>query len=178
MNSKIHFFDRLSFRQVKYTILIALGLGLLLTVMQIGLDYFYERKSIKIQMQTIMSVYEQSAARIAYNLNHTLAQEFVDGLTKYPAITHAEIIDDGGQNLAVSFKAKTRNSSWLHKLWGSEEVYRQPLKLGTIEQSLGEMTIKVDPFIATANFRQRAGLLFISGFIRSFILLHRKVGFL
>jgi hypothetical protein len=76
--------QRLSFKQASLTVLVAFILGTALSLIQVGVDYTSEDASINREINALMEVSHNPAARIAYNIDAELAQELVLGLFRPP----------------------------------------------------------------------------------------------
>ena len=86
----ISFSERLPFRQASLAVLIAFGLGTLLSLIQMGVDYASEEASIDREMRRLLEIVHNPAPRIAYNIDVEMAQELVEGLLQSPAVIRAE----------------------------------------------------------------------------------------
>jgi uncharacterized membrane protein YjdF len=71
----IKFTNRLSYKQARLTVLVGFILGMLLSLLQIGIDYASEDASINREIQSLLEISHNPASRIAYNIDAELAQE-------------------------------------------------------------------------------------------------------
>lgn len=72
--------SRLSFRQARNTVIIALLLGLTFSLVQITSDLFRERESVERTVQQALETLEAPAIKAAYNVDRDLAGNVVDSL--------------------------------------------------------------------------------------------------
>ncbi|WP_414602896.1 ATP-binding protein [Pseudomonas nitroreducens] len=164
---------RLSFKQASLTVLVAFILGTLLSLIQVGVDYASQDASINREVRALLDVSHNPAARIAYNIDAELAQELVVGLLRSPAVIRAEIIDNAGVPLASADRppAESHLRGLSDFLFGQQRTYEEPLFVEHAPaESLGVLRLEIDTFVFGNDFLRRAGMTFISGFIRSLML--------
>lgn len=164
---------RLSFKQASLTVLVAFLLGTLLSLIQVGVDYASQDASINREVRALLDVSHNPAARIAYNIDAELAQELVVGLLRSPAVIRAEIIDNAGVPLASANRpqAESHLRGISDFLFGEQRTYEEPLFVDHAPaESLGVLRLEIDTFVFGNDFLRRAGMTFISGFVRSLLL--------
>ncbi|KAF1068367.1 MAG: Signal transduction histidine-protein kinase BarA [Pseudomonas citronellolis] len=164
---------RLSFKQASLTVMVAFILGMLLSLIQVGINYASQDASINRDVRALLDVSHNPAARIAYNIDAELAQELVIGLLRSPAVIRAEIIDSSGVALGSSSRpsAESRLRGLSDFLFGHMRVYEEPLYIDHEPgETLGALRLEIDTFVFGNDFLRRAGLTLISGFIRSLLL--------
>ncbi|PJI49954.1 MAG: hybrid sensor histidine kinase/response regulator [Pseudomonas sp.] len=164
---------RLSFKQASLTVLVAFILGTLLSLIQVGVDYASQDASINREVRALLDVSHNPAARIAYNIDAELAQELVVGLLRSPAVIRAEIIDNAGVPLASAERppAESHLRGLSDFLFGEQRSYEEPLFVEHAPaESLGVLRLEIDTFVFGNDFLRRAGMTFISGFVRSLML--------
>nr|WP_294981084.1 ATP-binding protein [uncultured Pseudomonas sp.] len=164
---------RLSFKQASLTVLVAFLLGTLLSLVQVAVDYASQDASINREVRALLDVSHNPAARIAYNIDAELAQELVVGLLRSPAVIRAEIIDNAGTPLARASRplAESHLRELSDFLFGEQRSYEEPLFVDHApSESLGVLRLEIDTFVFGNDFLRRAGMTFISGFIRSLLL--------
>ena len=64
----IKFTNRLSYKQARLTVLVGFILGMLLSLLQIGIDYASEDASINREILSLLEISHSPASRIAYNI--------------------------------------------------------------------------------------------------------------
>ncbi|MGH8352743.1 MAG: response regulator [Pseudomonas sp.] len=164
---------RLSFKQAGLTVLVAFILGTLLSVIQVAVDYASEDASINREIQALLEISHNPAARIAYNIDAELAQELVLGLLRSPAVMRAEIIDNSGMILASVNRPRSESDYRVFSdyLFGESRQFEDPLFVAYApHETLGLLRLEVDTFAFGSPFLKRALLTLLSGFARSLLL--------
>ncbi|MDG9930365.1 MULTISPECIES: response regulator [unclassified Pseudomonas] len=164
---------RLSYKQAKLTVLVAFILGTLLSLIQVGLDYASEDASIDREIQSLLEISHNPAARISYNIDAELAQELVLGLLRSPAVMRAEIIDNSGLVLASVDRppVESRYRMFSDFLFGERRLFEDPLFVSHApDESLGVLRLEVDTYAFGSHFLRRALLTMMTGFARSLLL--------
>ncbi|GEM_PF-826907 len=163
---------RLSFKQMRNTVLIALTIGFLLSCMQILHDYSNVERESRGLVDQVLNTLQQPAAEAAYGLDETLAKRVTDGLFEYRPIYFAEIRDDFGNVLAREERAKTKDKhEWLTNLiFDDISETPHPLILDGQEKVVGEIRVKVDRYVMAADFIERSKLVILMGVIRNIAL--------
>ena len=94
--------NRLSFKQARLAVLIAISLGLLFGAVQIAFDFKNEQTRIDTSILQFLSTVRQSASQAAYGLEETLAKRVLSGLFQNKSIVRAEISLDLGGHIATA----------------------------------------------------------------------------
>jgi signal transduction histidine kinase/CheY-like chemotaxis protein len=164
---------RLSYKQARVTVLLALALGTLFSLLQVSLDYVNEDAKIDSEMHALLEVSRNPATRIAYNIDAELAHELALGLLASPAIIQAEILDNSGTILASVKRAPQDHSFRFISdyLFGQERPFQLSLYANRdARQTLGELNLKVDTFAYGLPFLGRAVFTLASGFAQTLLL--------
>ena len=169
---QVTFRHRLSYRQARNTVLIALFLGIVLSVMQISYDLFNEQKGFESTISQVIGLLKESAGEAVYNVDERLAEKVVSGLFEYQPIRKAKITDDMGTVLSHKLRSpETGHLEWLVKiLFGGERDYRVPLYHGSLKKALGRLDITVDTYIVASNFIKRSIVSIVISVILAFAL--------
>ncbi|MCU1716147.1 response regulator [Pseudomonas sp. 5P_3.1_Bac2] len=165
--------QRLSFKQARLTVLVAFILGTALSFIQVAIDYASEDAGINREINALLDISHNPAARIAYNIDAELAQELVLGLLRSPAVIRAEISDANQIALArVSRPAQSsRYRAISDYLFGERRYFATPLYVSHAPQeALGKLSLEVDTYVFGNHFLRRATLTLITGFTRSLLL--------
>lgn len=164
---------RLSFKQARLTVLVGFILGIMLSLLQIAIDYASENAAIDREIQSVLDISHNPASRIAYNLDSELAQELVLGLLRSPAITAAHISDNDKNVLAAMREQPDsgRYRALSDFLFGATRSFDDRLYFNHLpEQTIGVLHLEVDTYPFGSRFLHRAEVTLISGFARSFLL--------
>lgn len=165
--------QRLSFKQASLTVLVAFILGTALSVFQVGTDYASEDASIDREINALMEISHNPAARIAYNIDAELAQELVLGLLRSPAVISAQIIDNNQLNLASVSRPAMQSPYRLLSdfIFGERRHFETALFVShSPAESLGTLSLEVDTYAFGSHFLRRSLLTFVTGFARSLLL--------
>jgi signal transduction histidine kinase/ActR/RegA family two-component response regulator len=169
----IKFTNRLSYKQARLTVLVGFILGMLLSLLQIGIDYASEDASINREILSLLEISHNPASRIAYNIDAELAQELTLGLLRSPAIIGARLIDNNG-NVLANVKRPGLQSGYRvisDLLFGAERQFEDRLYLDHLpSESLGTLQLDVDTYSFGYRFLRRAEVTLLNGFARSLIL--------
>ncbi len=179
--SKFKLRDRLSYKQAKATVAIALVLGMIFSFFQIYLDFYRQEESLESTVNQVLNIIEQSASQAAYSLDREFATELINGLFEYKPIYEASIKSDLGDILSRIEGSK--ENGWLRPLtdsiFGQDREYNIMLKIlpppvsfsemGKII-AVGELTVKVDTYPIGIEFIRRSLIVFFSGMFRNLIL--------
>lgn len=165
--------QRLSFKQAGLTVLVAFILGTALSLIQVGIDYASEDASINREINALMEISHNPAARIAYNIDAELAQELVLGLLRSPALISAQIIDNNQMTLAsVSRPAmESRYRVLSDFMFGQRRHFETALFVShSPDEALGRLSLEVDTYAFGSHFLKRSLLTLLTGFARSLLL--------
>ncbi len=165
--------DRLSYKQVRYTVSVAFILGLVFSAFQVTHDYKTQDKSIDNAIEAYLDISKAPASRIAYNLDEELAIELVNGLIESPLILSAIITDSDKQLLAKagSNEQPENQSQFTDLFFGTTRTYRQPLSVPyDLEEDLGTLSIIADTRPSGQEFLDRSILTLVFGVIRTLLL--------
>ncbi|WP_339524634.1 response regulator [Pseudomonas sp. EA_35y_Pfl2_R111] len=165
--------QRLSFKQAGLTVLVAFILGTALSLMQVGIDYASEDASIDREINALMEISHNPAARIAYNIDAELAQELVLGLLRSPAVISAQITDNNQLTLAsVSRPAmESRYRVLSDFIFGQRRYFETALFVShSPSEALGKLSLEVDTYAFGSHFLRRSLLTLLTGFARSLLL--------
>lgn len=171
---RVAFQNKISTKLAKQTVVIAFFVGLLLSSLQVYLDYQEHEKSLAHAIDQMVEVSYGSATRSVRTLDANLATEVVNGLLHYEFIQSAEIIDDLGTRLAKANQTDDIDISpnvltkWL--VTNQSEYVRQ-LKVGDGQNAnFGELKLFIDWNVALAPFYNRLVYVISGGVIRNMLL--------
>lgn len=167
----VDFFQRIAFRLTRSTVVIAFVLGIVLSAIQVFIDFKKQQSTIDNSVEEIFNVAEKNATRIAYQLDDNYAQELIEGLKKYNILFAARLLDDRQATLAeFNNDIQYHNVSAItHALVGHTSVYRFPLsnKTGPL---IGYLELTTNNHAALLPFYNRAAYVFWAGLVRNLIL--------
>lgn len=178
--NRIPVHQRISFKLARAALLIALSVGVLVSIVQVYLDYAGHRQEVAAIVTRILNAADPPAQRSILTLDTFLAQEVVNGLINYEFIANATIQDELGNVLAnVSQPRRESSTRWLTTSLGDEfERFEVQLNVSNpSQQKAGRLTLVVDTDRAYSPFYQRALIVLTSGLLRNFIVVMLFLGF-
>ena len=167
------FFKGISFRLATVGLLLALGLGVLMSSIHLYIDFSQHDENLKTQVETIIEVATPPATRAVHTLDSDLAKEVVGGLLVYDFIDHVSILDELGEVLAQKAEPQEQKVSyWFTSLFfnNAREYSAQLILPGYNRSVTGELRIQVDVDQAMAPFFQRSLIIVGFGFFRNVVL--------
>jgi len=177
------FSKRLSYRQAKWAVLIALVLGILSSCLQVYLDYFSAQKEFSINIEQAIKTVKQQALFAAFTHNKALAEKVVQGLFHYHFMHRVELLDENKELLAIKERALEETGwRWVSEvIFGDNQRYDIPLFIQTTN-SFAVLKITIDTHVLAKGFIDRAIFVLIAGIARNLLsvvillwLFHRLV---
>ncbi len=162
----------LSYQQTKYTVIVAFIIGVTLSSIQIYIDYFAEQSQTRESVNNALATAHSAAFHAAFNIDESGALQITRGLVSNHPIIKATIVDDFGDVLGTAENNSHPNTTVLYSwIFGPLETITSELKNPSIhDQSVGQLSIVVDPSLTAESFMQRSIVVFMAGFIRNIIL--------
>jgi methyl-accepting chemotaxis protein len=165
--------NQLSIKLERSSVYVAFLIGLLLSSLQVVIDYHDQDVLIDQTIEQIMVAARPPAIRAVNTLDKRLAREVVEGLLKYSFIEQATIEDELSEQLAqATSEFRPSKTQWLTGTFTSaSKSYHTLLKYsGNTALKPGLMTLKINMDSALAPFYHRSQLVFFSGLARNFFL--------
>ncbi|MFT5541489.1 MAG: diguanylate cyclase (GGDEF)-like protein [Glaciecola sp.] len=162
--------DSLSYTLAKNSVLVTLIVGLSLSFIQIGVDYVREQDAIEKFALEILAANQFAAADATFHLDSPAAEEVAKGILQYHDITKVTITNESGKILAQrsSSNPLEAEDSQSYELFGEIKIFNQPLSRSG--ENIGNLTIYIDPILASQGFLDRSLLVLFSGLIRNILL--------
>ncbi len=164
----------ISFQLTKLGVAVALALGVLVSMVQISLDFMEASSELDHSIEQTLASVKHSATLAAHELDQKLAKQVVDGLLIYRHFALAVIADEHGQILAES----VRDQPGVHHLLAELliDVPQKSFQATLISEvdnqtTIGSLVATVDRRIALSGFFARSYFLFGSGVARNLILM-------
>jgi signal transduction histidine kinase len=185
---------RLSYRQARLTILVAVGLGILFSSVEFFLDLSREIGRLEANVQQTLDVVAPGAAAAARATDRNAARSITGALLRNPPfhIFRAEIVDDYGIRIASQSRPQERSRlDWLvDRTFGPSRTFRYPLfprdRAAVIQRvdakpadaldsaalppSLGSLVVSLDHHVVMNNFVRRWLIQFSSEVFRMSLL--------
>lgn len=169
--SKRPFTHSLSYTLAKNSVYVTLIVGLLLSFIQIAVDFGREQEAIEKLASEILAANQFAAADATYHLDASAAEEVAKGILQYKAITSVTITNENSEVLAqLNADPLARSQlSQKYEIFGDIKTFSQTLYLKSGE-FIGYLTIDIDPVLASTGFFDRSLLVLISGLVRNILL--------
>ena len=169
--SKRPFTDSLSYTLTKNSVFVTLVVGFLLSCIQIGLDFVREQDAIEQFASEILAANQFAAADASFHLDSPAAEEVAKGILQYHSIISATITNESHDVLAqlTSIAGEEQKISEGYEIFGKTKRFDQPLYFKSGE-NIGNLTIYIDPALASEGFVDRSVLVILSGLVRNILL--------
>ncbi|WP_086932658.1 EAL domain-containing protein [Agarilytica rhodophyticola] len=166
------FAQGISFRLAKVGVVIAFIVGILMSAVQMYIDYQVQSTEITSLISRITEVSTPPAVRAVHTLDDKLAREVATGLMRYDFIIAVTIEDEEANELASASKPRQEsNTHWFTQFFTDDlKLYSSSLFIPGEVNVSGHMLFVVDLDIAYRPFYQQSVVLISSGLIRSFFL--------
>lgn len=174
--SNIKFTDGLSYKQARLTIFVAMILGILVSLRQVGTDLVDTRNEIKTTVMAIITSNISAAAHITQSIDSELARELAEGMIKHPSITRVFLVDSFNDVIGAAEEPydPLEQSKMVEFLFDKPYQLSQALinpytadpEVGT----LGQLVVIVDSHDAGTHFIHNAMWTFIATFVQTLIL--------
>lgn len=162
--------SRLARRQVRLVLVVALGVGWLLSALQIAVDYRAYRDSLTTQLDQLATTTLSTAAAAAWQLDGQLARVVCEGLTAHPAIDGCVLRLPGPLSLGETRVEPA--TTWLplsDGLFGGRQRRELPLRHEG-PQAIGRLALDLNPASAVNDFSRRVLTHLLTGTLRALVL--------
>lgn len=164
----------LAWRHTRLTLLAAVLLGVLLSLVLILVDLQQTRSNIHHRMEELLLTTSNAATQAAYTLDATLAEEVLGGLFAVQSLVYGQLLTERDRVLAEKDRRADHPHSFFDHLLGRELVFTQSLiwnNIYTGEQlPVGQLQIRVNGGVAGADFFRRVLWELVFGVIRNVLL--------
>ena len=166
------FFQGISFRLAQVGVVIALLVGIIMSAIQIYIDFQLQSAEIHRLITRITQVSTPPAARAVHTLDNMLANEVALGLMRHDFIIAVTIEDELGNELAASSKLRMRsNTIWFTKQFTQDlRLFKSSLSIPGHDNVSGHLSFVADMDTAYQAFYQHSAVIISIGLIRSFFL--------
>lgn len=162
---------RLSYQQAKWSLMLVLLLGSIVSIAQIMIDWQHERRNVDARFQRIISILKDPATQAAYSLDRQLGAQVISGLMIDDAIFEAELQDDLGAVIARQRQALSDDYlGWLTELLIGRIIYFSTPLVVEPDLRVGQVNVWVDGAIITSDFVSRSIRVLLFGLVRNLVL--------
>jgi diguanylate cyclase (GGDEF)-like protein len=165
------FTDSLSYTLTKNSLLVTLVVGLFLSCIQIGVDFVREQDAIEQFASEILAANQFAAADATFHLDTPAAEEVAKGILQYQFITSVIITNESDEVLTQRTSENVNRAENVegYEIFGEIKNFNQPLYLKSGE-NIGNLSIYIDPVLASEGFLDRSMLVLLSGLVRNILL--------
>lgn len=157
MGKTISFNNKLSRHVLVYILVCSLFLSVCSTIFQLYSDFNDDVTRLKERFSNIETSYLQSLSTSLWDFNESLINQQVQGIVQLPDINFAKITTGFGKTYQFGdAKAKVQESAQFPIMYGEDEI--------------GQLTIHADYDDIYAKLKQRAWVIIMSEFVRTFIV--------
>ncbi|EPJ43576.1 MAG: hypothetical protein OFPI_42380 [Osedax symbiont Rs2] len=169
--TSISFFQRMAFKLARLSVIVAFALGLVLSLIQVYIDFSQEKQFTGQKVDEIFKVTHNTAQRAIYQLDKDLAKEVLVGLSNVSFLHYVKIVDEEDEILAeLTVDRQSSRTDNITQFLTSETATYESTFLSRRGEYQGRLTLIVSSDAALAPFYARASYVFLSGFLRNFVL--------
>jgi len=173
--NSITYKNRIAYKQTRFVVLLAFGLGLLFSFIQIYVDYLKQTGELTNTVLQVVNTMKQPAAEAAFHLDQNLASQVGRGLFEFAPIVSVNIVGSiGGDQplpilLEINRPVQLRDDQWLSSLlFGNMQSHRiQLFNESGSKEPVGILTIEADPYIIASAFIARSINVILFGILRT-----------
>jgi len=163
--------DRLGWRLMGITLLLACAIGMLLNIGQILADSRSQGEEIDRTVHRLLAMMREPATEAAYNIDDRLARRVVDGVFRFEGIVGADVVVGDSEVLAHRERAPDAGPFRFvtAALFGDRRQYRIPL-VAESGQPVGSLRLTLDTYTPGRAFLVRAGIVLLLGMLKAGLL--------
>lgn len=171
---KLRLFDSLAYRLARASVLVAIGVGIILSGLQVYLDYGRQSDALDRQVDEMINVAAKPAARAVFTIDYKLADQIANGLLIYQFVDEVKITGDHGEELGHLVRAeRDRNGSALSRAFDEKITLTRVLAPPETEiagAGSGKLEVTISRGVALEGFFERAVIVFLVGLARNILL--------
>lgn len=162
--------SRLARRQVRWVLMAALLLGLVLSSIQIYWDYHARATKLESDLNLLVHSVQESAATAAYQLSVDLARAVCDGLVAHPNLYGCHLILDNDHRLVDTEQTPPALAvKSAGALFGGSRI-REVALMYHAEVAVGTLRVDINPSAAINDFLMSALVVIGVGMVRAVML--------
>lgn len=156
----------LSLKLIKAVILATISIGLMVSILQIFIDYSNQKTLPDEDMKSLVSIIKAPATSIVFSLDPGTANELLRGLLKHPSVISCRIILADGTLFASRNRplASSEDRKLNDLLFDKIKIHQWPLvwHFPDRDEALGSLEITVDTYYYGRHFIDRAWITMAS----------------
>jgi signal transduction histidine kinase/ActR/RegA family two-component response regulator len=165
-------YKRLSYKQAKTVVIIAVCLGVLFSCLQIYIDFFIFQRDSDDNLQQMLELVKRPATQAIISRDEKLAREVLESLLSSNSVTRVELLDENKNNLTESREKKIIQSfgrQFYEMFFKRHELKEQPLYIRDTRK-FGVLKITVDNYLVVNRSINRALAVLMSDLARNLLL--------
>jgi signal transduction histidine kinase/ActR/RegA family two-component response regulator len=165
-------YKRLSYKQAKTVVIIAVCLGVLFSCLQIYIDFFIFQRDSNDNLQQMLELVKRPATQAIISRDEKLAREVLESLLSSNSVTRVELLDENKNNLTESREKKIIQSygrQFYEMFFKRHELKEQPLYIRDTRK-FGVLKITVDNYLVVNRSINRALAVLMSDLARNLLL--------
>lgn len=165
---------RLGYRILRWVLITAFSVGLVIGSIQIFIDFRTVSQELDERAQQTLALVREPATQAVYSIDEDLAEQVIDGLFEQQSIRGGEISHPDGMPLAQDERPlmETPYRALTDAIFGQQRTYTVDLmrSQGGEQTQYGVLSIRVDTAPQATLWMERAFLILLSGIARAVIL--------
>lgn len=163
--------ERLGWRLMGITLLLACAIGMILNIGQILFDSRSQSAEIDRSVQGLLAVMREPATEAVYNIDDRLAQRVLEGVFRFEGVLAAELVVGDREVLARDTREPITSPFRFvtAALFGDRRDYRIELKTESGE-TVGSLRLQLDTYPPGRAFLARAGVVLALGMLNAGLL--------
>jgi diguanylate cyclase (GGDEF)-like protein len=163
--------DRLGWRLMRITLLLACAIGMVLNIGQILVDSRSQGAEIDRSVQRLLAIMREPATEAVYNIDDRLARRVLEGVFRYEGVLGAELVVGEDELLARDTRAPVAGPFRFvtAALFGDRRDYRIDL-LAESGERVGSLRLQLDTYPPGRAFLMRAGVVLALGMLNAGLL--------
>ena len=165
-------YKRLSYKQAKTVVIIAVCLGVLFSCLQIYIDFFIFQRDSNDNLQQMLELVKRPATQAIISRDEKLAREVLESLLSSNSVTRVELLDENKNDLTESREKKIIQSygrQFYEMFFERHELKNQPLYIRDTRK-FGVLKITVDNYLVVNRSINRALAVLMSDLARNLLL--------
>ena len=150
----------LSFQVLRLVFFFAMALGLIVSGVEIGMDYSRSKKKMDADMEDLARIVLKPASTVVYSFDRVQATEQLKGILSQPAIISAALLQENNELFVKDVRAPVAPANQVLNafLFGSIRHYVWPLKspLDQNAPDIGHMRLDLDTSVYGNDFLARS----------------------
>ncbi|MEO7251149.1 MAG: EAL domain-containing protein [Arenimonas sp.] len=163
--------DRLGWRLMGITLLLACASGMLLNIGQILFDSRSQSAEIDRSVQGLLAMMREPATEAVYNIDDRLARRVLEGVFRFEGVLGAKLLVGDGEVLARETRKQMASPFrfMTAALFGDRRDYRIEL-LAESGEPVGSLSLQLDTYPPGRAFLARAGVVLALGILKAALL--------